>query len=421
MKILWICLVWPEPDSSAAGARTRALLSACRNAGHEVHVSSGCQSNAYKAALDTAGFSTAIFEPNDSGFDRYISNLRPDVVVFDRFMIEEQFSWRVKTHCPHAVRVLDTVDLHCLRRARQRMALLPQNESKVCLNVPDEILRHDDSLRELASILRSDLAVVVSENERQFLVERFGVPAEYIRVVSLAYSRIDVGPEYSQRQHFVAIGNVNHPPNLDSFRLLARIVWPLIRTRLVGAGICDAELHLYGSYPSQEFERLANPSQGIRTMGKARDACETLSRYRVNLAPLRFGAGVKGKIADGWSVGTPCIATSVAAEGMQSDGRFGGEVSDSWQQFAQMAARLYGEESQWQIARRTGADLCRDQYDAIRNGELFCSALSAMGSTRDNANPSAPRWIQEMLWHQQFRATEYFSRWIEQKNTGQSK
>lgn len=108
MKLLWIGTVWPEPDASAAGSRTMRLLEACQDAEYEVQFVSPCQENPHQQALESRGIRTARLLPNDNAFDSYISEYKPDVVCFDRFMIEEQFSWRVREHTPEALRILRT-------------------------------------------------------------------------------------------------------------------------------------------------------------------------------------------------------------------------------------------------------------------------------------------------------------------------
>ena len=144
MKLLWIGTVWPEPDASAAGSRTMRLLEACQGAGYEVRFVSPCQENLHQQALEHQGIRTARLAPNDSAFDSFISEYRPEIVCFDRFMIEEQFSWRVRECLPEALRVLDTIDLHSLRRERQRTVTSGDSSPSTSLS--------DDTLRELAAI-----------------------------------------------------------------------------------------------------------------------------------------------------------------------------------------------------------------------------------------------------------------------------
>ena len=210
MKLLWIGTVWPEPDASAAGSRTMRLLEACLDAGYEVRFVSPCQENPHQHALERCGITTAQLLPNDSAFDAYIAAYKPDIVCFDRFMIEEQFSWRVREHAPEALRVLDTVDLHSLRRERQRLIASGDQTSQAILS--------DDTLRELAAIYRSDLSLIISPVEELLLKKRFGVPDFLLEVTGFLYPPPLPFRTWEGRANLVFIGNGLHAPNVDAVR-----------------------------------------------------------------------------------------------------------------------------------------------------------------------------------------------------------
>ena len=410
MKILWICFVWPEPNSSAAGVRTLELLQVLRAAGHEVRVSSPCQSNSYKQELERAGYSCEHLLPNDRAFDAYISDFQPEIVFFDRFMIEEQFGWRVKEQCPAALRILDTIDLHFLRRLRQHK--VEQGES--ALSLSDFDLQTSDAIREISAIYRCDLSLIVSDFEEKLLIEKFKIPKELLCLCRFSSSKNIGWPAYEARSSFVTIGNFNHAPNLDSFKLLYDNLWPKISLALKQIGITKSELHIYGAYPRQDFLALDNKIPGFRVFGRAEDSCLTLSKYKVNLAPLRFGAGIKGKILDAWSCGTPCMATTVAAEGMCVEGCFGGLISDDWDDFIQKAINLYVDKQLWTQAQKQGLEIAESLFNPERNLNIFLEAINNSFLNRELFRQQ--NFVGQMLWHHQHRSTEFFSRWIEAKN-----
>ena len=119
-KLLIIGFVWPEPKSSAAGGRMMQLISIFKENGFEITFASAAQDSDFMIDLAEFGVIKRSIELNSSSFDDFIKELNPDVVLFDRFMIEEQFGWRVIENCPKAIRILDTEDLHFLRKARER-------------------------------------------------------------------------------------------------------------------------------------------------------------------------------------------------------------------------------------------------------------------------------------------------------------
>src|SRR5690606_26132421 len=118
-RVLFIGLVWPEPSSSAAGWRILQLLQVFAQAGYAVTFASAASKSAYSYPLEEENVNTQQIVLNDSSFNDFIGILQPDVIVFDRFISEEQFGWRVREQCPDALSILDTEDLHFLRSARQ--------------------------------------------------------------------------------------------------------------------------------------------------------------------------------------------------------------------------------------------------------------------------------------------------------------
>ena len=411
MKVLWICLVWPEPQSSAAGVRTRQLIEVCHaRFGAEFSVCSPCHPNKYQKQLDELGIQTSNIAANDQGFDLLLKDFQPDLVFFDRFMIEEQFSWRVRQHCPDAMRILDTIDLHSLRRVREKLTA----SGRSSLTLSDSDLQSKDALREIAAIFRSDLTLLVSSFEIELLKKHFHLATESLELVRPFYKIATPIIDFEERKNFVTIGNFNHAPNLDSVKILHNSIWPMMRQQLAMRGVYNVELHVYGAYPNQVVNALDDRAADFRVLGWAEDVQSTLSRYRVNLAALRFGAGIKGKICDGWSVGTPCAATTIAAEGICDQHSFGGVVEHDFMRFAEQSIELYQNLDRWNQAQRLGFEVLKKSFDQECNTKQFLAALEDLGSNlvaRRERN-----FIGAMLWYHANRSSEYFSRWIEAKN-----
>lgn len=396
MRCLLIGKVWPEPSSTAAGRRTLDVINALILAGWEVHFASPAQIGQHACDLNSLGVTTHTVQVNDSRFDSWIAELRPETVIFDRFMTEEQFGWRVAGHCPEAMRVLDTSDLHCLRIAR---------EQQLKQGGPLE-LKNEIALREIAAIFRSDLTLMISEFEMEILRREFSVSDELLAYWPFAVDPSDETSGYHDREHFILIGSFMHPPNLDAARWCKEQIWPLIR-----AQVQDAELHCYGSYGERYCAELDAPDHGIRFMGRAEDALATMQKYRLNLAPLRYGAGLKGKVFDGFQTGTPTVMTAIAAEGIHEGGDC--QAYDA-AAFACEAARIYADKDLWQERQRFEAVICREKFDPgfwmPRLPKILTDSSEALAGRRE-AN-----FVGQMLRHHQHRSTEFMSRWIEAKN-----
>jgi len=169
-RILIIGKVWPEPNSSAAGTRMMQLIHHFIDKGDQVTFVSSAKDSFYQEDLSQLNISCSFVQLNDSSFNEFIEKLDPNIVIFDRFMTEEQFGWRVMDTCPNAMRVLNTEDLHFLREARHKA--LKRDEK-----LDFETLRSDLQLRELAAIYRSDISLMVSDFEVKLLTETYQIPS----------------------------------------------------------------------------------------------------------------------------------------------------------------------------------------------------------------------------------------------------
>ena len=190
----------------------------------------------------------------------------------------------------------------------------------------------------------------------------------------------------------------------------------MLRSQFKGAGDeILPELHVYGAYTPEKYMKLNDLKNGFIMKGWCEDAIATLSQYRLNLAPLRFGAGIKGKIADSWYAGTPTITTKIGAEGMHDSLPFGGIVCSTIEEIATNAFLLYQNNSQWEAHQKEGFQIIKNQFDSQKNSKKFLTLLTE--SFSKIAPLRANNFTGSLLWYHQFRSTEYFSRWIESKNS----
>jgi O-antigen biosynthesis protein len=387
--------VWPEPGSTAAGRRTQDIVLSLSAAGWKIHFASAAQPGTHALDLEALGVTTQRVEINASGFDSWIKELAPDVVIFDRFMTEEQFGWRVAAHCPDALRVLDTSDLHCLRIAREQALKTGQAQN----------LSNETALREIASIYRSDLSLMISQYELELLCGQFALSEDLIDYWPFSVDPAEATLGFAERAHFMMIGSFLHPPNLDAARWCRECIWPIIRKALP-----ETELHLYGSYGERFASELHAPDSGFHFKGRAEDSLQTMLQYRLNLAPLRYGAGLKGKVFDGFLTATPTVMTPIAAEGIAS--------GEGWAQptpeaFAKQAIELYSDSQIWRARQVQERQLCQERFDPVtwrpRLPQLLASALEERAARRQR------NFIGQMLRHHHHRSTEFMSRWIEAK------
>lgn len=406
MKVLILSTVWLEPNSTAAGSRMLQIIQLFQQHQWSVHYASTAAESAFAVNLKSIDVEKLHVSVNDSAFDSMIQELAPDIVVFDRFMVEEQFGWRVAKFTPNALRVLDTEDLHCLRYARQ----LAVQEKRT---FREEDVRSDTAIREVAAIYRSDLSVMISSVEMELLQRVFKMDAALLHYLPFMVDVEDEKPlkSFSERQHFISIGNFHHAPNLDSVKYLKSEIWPRIRVRLP-----HSELHVYGAYPTQQVLEMNDPSNGFLVKGRAEDAAEAIGNARVLLAPLRFGAGLKGKLLDAMQCGTPSITTSIGAEAMHGVLPWNGFIADDASEFAEKAVQLYSDKTLWNACQHNGLAILKSQFDKHLHADSFIDRMEGvMNSLSQHRNKN---FIGQMLQHHTLRSTEYMSRWIEAKNGG---
>jgi len=256
-SLLIIGAVWVEPNSSAAGKRMLQLIAQFLERDYKITFASPAQKNEKAIDLISSGISEVAIELNNASFDVFVKELNPTIVLFDRFMMEEQFGWRVAENCPDAIRILDTEDLHFLRKTRQQQL----KKGEVFTN--DALLQSDDTKREIASILRCDVSLIISTYEMDLLKSVFKIDEKILYYLPFLLDNIDENQikkwlSFEDREHFVFIGNFFHKPNIDAVLTLKNKIWSVIRKQLP-----KAEIHIYGAYVNQQIQELHNKKEGF--------------------------------------------------------------------------------------------------------------------------------------------------------------
>lgn len=400
-NVLIIGKVWPEPNSSAAGTRMLQLLHYFKKEEYHVTFLSHAKQTEFQEDLSQLDITIDSVEVNSSTFDERMKELNPKIVIFDRFMTEEQFGWRVMDQCPDALRILNTEDLHFLREARQKAV-------KSGTELDLESYRSDLLLREIAAIHRSDISLMVSDYEVELLQDYYGISRE--KVVHLPFycePAEDATPSFVEREGFVFIGNFWHEPNLDAVRYLKSTLWPLIKKK-----VPKAKLHIYGAYCSEKVYQLTNKEDRFIVHGRAADAREVVMNARISLAPIRFGAGIKGKLLESMAVGTPSITTPFGAEGIAKPEFWPGKVAQEATQFAEAAVDLYTNEERWNLAMENSAKILRDTFSKAQFETKLTTVIQEVSDIETHRARSITGLI---LQRESYQAARYMSIWIEEK------
>lgn len=395
--------VWPEPNSSAAGSRMLNLIKLYLSYGWQVQFASPAELSPHRFVLADLGVTEHQIKLNCESFDSWLAEQSPQAVMFDRFMLEEQFGWRVEQTCPGAMRILDMEDCHALRQARQNCHTQQRPVDAAALN-------SELALREIAAIYRCDLTLVISEAEMQLLQQHYGVPAALLCYCPFWLDKLPANnsPGYGERQHFIAIGNFRHAPNWQAVLWLKQQIWPQIRKQLP-----YAQLHIYGAYPPPKATALDNPKQGFMVKGWVADSGDVMRHAKVCLAPLAFGAGLKGKLLEAMCHGTPSVTTDIGAEGMNIDSGWCGTIANVSTDIANAAIALYQDELRWQQAQQQGYQIINRRFgpeQALRVWRHIEQVRADLDQQRQ-AN-----FTGLMLRHHAYRSTKFMGQWIEAKS-----
>jgi len=403
-KILVIGYVWPEPNSSAAGSHMMSILRLFKKQNWQVEFATPAQVTEHMIDLASEGILNKSINLNCDSFDAYIAELNPDIVLFDRFMMEEQFGWRVEKNCPDAVKILDTEDLQCLRHGRHQA-------TRAGREMTQADLFSDIAKREIAAILRCDISLIISSFEMELLVNTFNVDASLLHYFPFMVDLKRCAKKtssFSERKNFMTIGNFRHAPNWDMVLTLQKI-WPLIKKQ-----VPDAECHVYGSYPPPKATALNNPQSGFLIKGWVEDAFTVMETSRLCLAPIRFGAGIKGKLLDAMIMQTPSITTSLGSEGMHQQEPWSGVVVDDLTEFATAAVKLYNNERAWLNAQQNGIALLNSRFDSEVLGAQLITKITEVENNLPQHRIN--NFTGAMLKHHSMMSTKYMSQWIAAKN-----
>jgi glycosyltransferase involved in cell wall biosynthesis len=265
----------------------------------------------------------------------------------------------IKKHAPDAKVFFDTVDLHYLRMEREA-----QTKADDAL----KRLAAECKINELAVAQKTQATLVVSPVEKQIL--RRECPQIRIEVVSNIHEIPTRGGGFSDRRGLLFIGGFDHSPNVDAVLFFVRHIFPLVERTLP-----DVRFHVLGSNVPEEIGSLANLK--ILVHGFVPDVGPFFNACRISVAPLRFGAGIKGKINQSHAYGVPVVATSVAVEGMQLEHGQSALVADTPETFAEAIRTLYTNEHLWNRLSQNG----------IKHVEKYFSYNSARAGLERLFNP----------------------------------
>ncbi len=327
------------PDRESGSLRMLNLFRLLQRLGYQVTFAAANLEapQPYVADLQRQGIEV-LYRPYVRSLDEHLSILgqRYDLVILSRADAASQAMESARRHCPRARIIFDTVDLHFLR------------ESRLAALVGDlgmRLLAETRKRQELNLMRQADLTWVVSEVERDLLA--LEAPEVQVQVVSNIHQIFGSANPPAARRDLLFIGAFSHPPNRDAVCFFCDAVMPLLRSRLP-----DVRFKVIGADPPPEVR--ARAGRDIEILGHVPDVAPFFASCRLSVAPLRYGAGVKGKINQSLAYGVPVVATSIAVEGMHLIDGESVLIADTPEDLAEAVIRLYQDDTLWERLSQAG-------------------------------------------------------------------
>lgn len=346
------CMLTPDQDSGSL--RMFNLIRVFQELGYKVTFAplNLERRQPYTATLQKHGVE-CLYAPYQRSVDRHLQDQGHlyDMVLLSRADVADELVDATRRNAPSATLVFDTVDLHYLRERREA-----ELKDDARLRARAEQRRQ----QETALIRSADKTFVVSAAEKEILDRE--IPGQSIHVVSNVHDIEGRRAEFEEREGILFVGGFAHPPNVDAVAFLAEEIQPRVQKRLPGT-----VFHIVGSNPPPAV--IARDSEAIRVHGFVPDLEPWLDQVRMTIAPLRYGAGVKGKINLSLAHGVPVVGTSVATEGMHLEHERSALIADDPDAFADAVVRLYTDRSLWTTLSDHGIAIMQEHFsvDAARH------------------------------------------------------
>jgi GT2 family glycosyltransferase len=286
----------------------------------------------------------AIYHPAYAGMAAFVAARQEpfDVLFLHRFEVGEKHLDLLRRRYPAAKVLFLNADMHWLREMREAelagddLALAQAQRTRE---------------RELAVVGRVDVALAHSDHERALL--QAALPERNVALFPLVHDPVEAIAPLAGRQGVCFVGGFRHPPNADAIRWFVETAWP----RIVAA-VPGARLDIVGSHMPPEVRALGE-RPGVRAVGFVDDLDALLAHCRLTVAPLRYGAGAKGKVAASLAQGVPTVCTPVAAEGMLLTPGVDVLVGDTPEALAEHVIALLRDDALWTRLSVAGVDYAR--------------------------------------------------------------
>lgn len=379
---------FPETDRNAGALRVFEVIRILARDGHFVtFLAPSANEPKYRSALEELGVECLCDEDRAvvgdvESFGRLLRERNFSVAVFAEYFIYNRYAPYFRMLLPECRLVLDALDLEHVRCEREARLLNTREAIENAARTKRE---------EIAALRDADAVWTVTEVEKQAVLKI--APGKPVCVIPTIHQVDSEVPGFDARSGIVFLGNYHHRPNVDAIHYFMEDIFPTIRRRLP-----DAEFLIAGAYPDQGLYRYQEEWENVRVTGFVDDHRALLRQCRVGIAPLRYGAGMKGKIGEYMGCGLPCVTTSTGAEGMGLTNGQDALIADSPADFAECVVKLYSDADLWTLLSRNGIEHVRAlSTEAV--APMVAEAISVSAGAALSAKPSGAANIMHVLKH----------------------
>ncbi|HUN01726.1 MAG TPA: glycosyltransferase [Niabella sp.] len=355
----------PNPDTSGGGLYSYNCIRILKNLGYNVALIGVWEHEWKNKQQVIKNFQSlgveVLYKPYAMDIKHHIAKkgYQYDYIIICRGPAADLFLQILRDYAPQAKIIFNTIDLHFVRL--ERAAQITKNKEDISAA---KIMREV----ELDVIKQVDATMVVSSVEKPMLEKL--VPSSKIALIPIPVDIPGRLKEFSERQHIVFLGGYDHLPNVDAIKYFVKEIWPKISQRLP-----DVKFMIAGNKMPDEFSSFA--SETVQLVGFVKDLQELYSSCRLSVVPLRFGAGVKGKILTSMSFGVPNVVTSIGAEGMNLTHDENVIIADTPDNFANAVINTYTQPDTWQKISDNGLQYVQETASLSAVSQQFHNLLSS--------------------------------------------
>ncbi len=386
MRVIIGYCQFPETDKNSGALRVYEIVKMLAGAGHSITFLAASSNDAkYSQALERLGVECICdqdraFSGSANAFGAFLKERNFDVAIFVQHFVYNRYAPYLRMALPQCRLVFDTLDLEFVRCEREAQIV---GTSAARENARDIKVEEHSAIRDAESVW------VVTEDEKHTVLQI--APEKDVRTIPNIHAVDPDLPGFGSRSGVVFLGSYRHRPNVDAIHYFMQKIFPQIEVQLPGVPFSIA-----GAYPTDDLYRYEQESPNVHVTGFVADHRALLKSHRVGVVPLRYGAGLKGKIGEYFGCGLPCVTTSIGAEGMNMVSGKNALVADDPSAFAREVARLYTDPELWQSLSSAGVDYIEASLsvEAIRPGLLEAvSAAAHIPIVVSNAPLSAQLWM----------------------------